>query len=152
MSLEKMNYPPKLAYLAFAFTGGEHGIGTPRVNSEKARQMAIAIMKDNPDWFVIVPHYSVDAMLDGTIIWEGQLDFGKWRRSQGGLMSLAFLARADILILGCDPQYKYSHGVTWEWIFTQLLNRSYRKDNPIKIVYAKDLLGEELYMKIMETK
>ena len=143
---------PRLAYLAFSFSGGPHGMGTPSDNLERARRIAKLIMLESPDIFVIVPHYAVDAMLDGTITWKEKHEFGEWRRLQGGLMSLAFLARCDILILGCPPEYKYSHGVTWEWIFTQLLNRSYRKDNPIEILYAEDMIGEKRYKAIMELK
>lgn len=143
---------PRIAYLAYSFTGGPHGAGTPSDNLERARRMAKLIMIEFPDIFVIVPHYAVDAMLDGTITWEEKHEFDEYRRMQGGLMSLALLSRVDMLILGCQPEYKYSHGVTWEWIFAQLLNRSYRKDNPIEIKYVEDMIGEKRYKAIMELR
>jgi len=142
-----MNHPPKLVYLAFAFSGD------PTENTKKVREMALILMVEHPDWFIFVPHYAVDALLDGTINWEGrdiEKDFNQERRQLGGIRSLAWVYRCDILILGCDPTYGKSSGVTWEWISAQLLNQSYRKDNPIEIMYAEDLLGEKRYKAIME--
>jgi len=138
--------PPTLVYLAFAFSGD------PTENTKKAREMALILMTEHPDWFVIVPHYTVDALLDGTLDWRSmtEKDFSQERRRLGGVGSLAFVYRCDILILGCDPTYGKSSGVTWEWISAQLLNQSYRKDNPIEILYAEDLLGEKRYKAIME--
>jgi len=144
-----MNKTPIIAYLAFSFTGSFHGVGNPKVNTERARQMALAIMKVHPEWNIIVPHYAIDAMLDGTNKWDKVETFKESRRKKGGIMSLAFLSKADILILGCEPTYQVSHGVTWEYIFANLLNDSWRKDNSIKIVYAETIIGKEKYERIM---
>lgn len=137
-----MNRPPKLAYFAYSFTGGKHGTGTASSNTKWAGQMAKKIMEKHPDVFVLVPHYAVDAMLDGTITWRRK-DWDERRRMYGGMMSLALVAKCDIFILGCPPEYKYSHGVTWEWVFVNLLNRSWRKDNPIKIVTLEEMMKNE---------
>jgi hypothetical protein len=139
-----MNHPPTLAYLAFAFSQDPTGC------TKKAREMAITIMKEHPDWTVIVPHYTVDALLDGIVNWDKNMKFSKWRRGQGAIMCLAILSHIDILILGCEPEYSSSSGVTWEWTHARLLNQSYRKDNPIEIFSIKDLIGEKRYNEIME--
>jgi len=126
---------PIVAYLAYKFSYD------PTKNTAEARKMAINIMKKHPDWFVIVPHYTCDAMLDGTVNWRKHWsNFDKWRRLQAGKMSFAFLSKCDMLILGCEPEYSESHGVTWEYIFTQILNASYRKDNPIKVIRYEEAL------------
>jgi hypothetical protein len=125
----KMNGKPIMAYLAYKFSGN------PTENTKMARQMALKLMKIHPDWFVIVPHFAVDGMLDGTVNWNDKTsNFTRWRRNRAGMMSVAFLSNADILVLGCEPTYKQSSGVTWEHIITQVLNLSYRRDNPIKII------------------
>lgn len=139
-----MSHPPTLVYLAFLFSSDPTG------NTKKAREMALILMNEHPDWLVISPHYAVDVLLDDTVSWEKNQKFSDWRRGQAGFMALGFVFRCDILVLGCDPNYDKSTGVTWEWIAARLLNQSYRKDNPIEILYAKDLIGEERYKAIME--
>lgn len=131
-----MNSPPILAYLAFSFSNDPTG------NTEKARKMAIALMKKHPDWFVLCPHYAVDALLDGTIDWSGMKgeDFGDWRRTQAGLMAAGFMSRCEIFVLGCNPRYKSSSGVTWENIIAKLLNMSWRRDNPIKVMTYEEAM------------
>jgi hypothetical protein len=143
---------PIMAYLAFSFSGSVHGMGLPKSNTERARRLALAIMEEKPEWCVLVPHYAIDAMLDGTNKWAKGTKFSEDRRKLGGIMSLNFLSNSDILILGCDPVYKISHGVTWEYVFANLLNESWRAKNPIEIIYAKDIIGENKYIKIMELK
>jgi len=129
------NKPPVLVYLAYKFSG------KPTENTEKARQMAITLMKHRPDWFVILPHYAIDAMLDGVVDWGTNFDnFTAWRRTQAGMMSIAFLSKADIMVLGCEPTYKSSSGVTWEHVIAKVLNLSYRKKNPIKIITYKEAM------------
>ena len=125
---------PIVVYLAYKFTYN------PTKNTAKARRMAIKIMKRHPDWFVIVPHYTCDAMLDGKVTWNKDSNFSEWRRSQAGKMSLAFISKCDILVLGCKPNYKQSSGVTWEYLFVNIINDSYRKDNPIKVITYKEAL------------
>lgn len=126
--------PVKIAYLAFKFSGDPTG------NTEQARQMAIQIMKKHPDWFVFVPHYAIDALLDGTIKWKGKTNFSKWRRSQAGIMCIGFLTRSDILILGCEPTYENSSGVTWEFTFTSFFNQTFRKNSPLKIMSYEEAI------------
>jgi len=151
MKCEKpLKEKPIMVYLAFSFTGSSHGLGHPKYNTEKARRLAIEAMKVHPEWYVIVPHYAIDAMLDGTIEWDKKKIWTKERRRRGGIMSLAFLSHCDILLLGCNPEYKVSHGVTWEWIFTNLINTSWRKDNPIQIIHIKGIIGKEKYYEILE--
>ena len=134
---------PTIAYLAFAFSKN------PTVMTQKAHLLALKIMEKRPDWFVLVPHFAVDAMLDGVVDWKKDYCFDENRRMIGGLMSLAFLSNAHILILGIEPKYEYSSGVTWENIFVHLLNKSWRKNNPIQIVRVKDIIGECEYKKII---
>jgi len=131
-----MNKPPTVVYLAYAFSSN------PTKNTKKARDMAIKLMRKHKDWFVICPHIAIDTLLDGTLDWThmGTEDFSRWRRTQAGMMSLAFLSKADILVLGCEPTYGGSSGVTWEHIFAQVSNRSYRKDNPIIIMTYKEAM------------
>ena len=103
--------------------------------------MAIKLMKRHPSWFVIVPHYAIDAMLDGTVDWaDASTNFTEWRRTRAGMMSIAFLSCANIMVLGCNPTYKNSSGVTWEHVIAQVMNLSYRKDNPLKIMTYKEAL------------
>lgn len=134
----------KLAYLAYSFTGGVHGSGSPTENTERARKWALEIMKKHPDIYVIVPHYCVDAILDGTVTWDMRKlkEFSKERRKMGGMLSVMLVSRCDIFILGCPPEYKYSHGVTWEWVLVHTLNATTRKDNPIKIVTIEEMLKD----------
>ena len=139
-----MSHPPTLVYLAFEFSRN------PTENTKKAREMALILMVEHPDWFIFSPHYAVDVLLDGTCEWDKNFEFSEWRRGQAGSMCLGFLFRTDILILGCDPNYGKSTGVTWEWITARVLNQSYRKDNQIEILYIEDLIGEERYKAIME--
>ena len=131
-----MNSPPTFVYLAFAFSNDPTG------NTKKAREMTITLMKKHPDWFVFCPHYAIDAMLDGIIDWTGmeEKDFGEWRRTQAGLMAAGFLSRCDIMVLGCDPNYGKSSGVTWENIIAKLLNISWRRNNPIKIITYEEAM------------
>lgn len=136
MSFVNGNKPPILVYLAYAFSN------SPTKNTKKAREMALALMKRHADWFILSPHFAVDALLDGTLDWTSMKkeDFSQWRRTQAGLMAVGFLSRCDILVLGCDPTYGKSHGVTWEHIVTQLLNRSWRRLNPIKIMTYEEAM------------
>ena len=131
-----MNSPPTFVYLSFAFSNDPTG------NTKKAREMTIALIKKHPDWLVFCPHYSIDAMLDGKVDWTGmkEKDFGEWRRTQAGLMAAGFLSRADIIVLGCNPTYGASSGVTWEYIIAKLLNISWRQDNQIKIMTYGDAM------------
>lgn len=130
------NSPPIIVYLAYAFSNN------PTKNTAKAREMAIALMKKHPDWFIICPHVAIDVLLDGTLDWTqmGKEDFSRWRRTQAGMMSLAFLTKVDIMVLGCEPSYGGSSGVTWEHIFVNVLNRSYRRNNPIKIMTYEEAM------------
>ena len=123
-----------MVYLAYKFTGN------PTENTKQERKMAYELMKRHPDWTVLCPHYAIDSMLDGTVNWDGKDNYTKWRRLQAGEMSLGFIDKTDILVLGCEPCYQQSAGVTWEYIFTKFLNKSYRKDNPIKIMTYKEAL------------
>lgn len=127
---------PTMVYLAYAFSNN------PTENTKKAREMAIALMKRHPDWFVLSPHFAVDALLDGTVDWSnmGPNDFSKWRRTQAGLMALAFISVCHIIVLGCEPTYEVSHGVTWEHIVTNLLNKSWRKKNQIRIITYEEAM------------
>lgn len=131
-----MNSPPTLVYLAFAFSNDPTG------NTKKAREMAIKLMKKHPDWLVLSPHFAVDAMLDGTVDWTGmrEEDFGEWRRTQAGLMAAGFMSRSDIIVLGCNPNYGKSSGVTWENIIALLLNMSWRRDNNIRIMTYEEAI------------
>ena len=131
-----MNSPPILVYLAYAFSND------PTNNTKKAREMALSLMKKHPDWFIISPHYAVDALLDGTVDWTGmgEKDFGKWRRTQAGLMAAGFMSRCDIIVLGCNPNYGASSGVTWENIIAKLLNMSWRRDDNIKIITYQEAI------------
>lgn len=139
-----MSHPPKLVYLAFAFSSDPTG------TTKKAREMALILMTEHPDWLIISPHFAVDVLLDGTLNWTKDFEFSEWRRGQAGLMALGLMWRCDIIVLGCDPSYGKSSGVTWEWISARLLNQSYRKGTPIEILYVEDLIGEERYKAIME--
>lgn len=135
---ENMSQPITLVYLAYKFSYDA------TKSTKEAREMAIALMKKHPDWIVISPHYAVDVMLDGKMSW-GKEDFelwneDDWRRIQAGLMAAGFLSRADIMVLGCKPLYSESHGVTWEYIIANMLNYSYRKDNPIKIMTYEEVM------------
>jgi len=141
-----MSHPPTLVYFAFAFSGD------PTENTKKVREMTLILMKEHPDWFFIVPHYAVDVLLDGTCVWTKDFEFSEWRRGQAGSTCIGLLYRCDKIILGCDPTYGKSSGVTWEWITVRVLNQSYRKDSPIEILFAKDLIGEERYNAIIEGK
>jgi len=132
-----MSKPPTLVYLAYKFSNN------PTKNTEEARNMAISLMKKHHDWFVFVPHYAVDAMLDGTIKWTENMEFSKWRRTQAGMMCFAFLPKMDIIVFGCDPAYGESCGVTWENIFVKVLNQSWRKDNPIKTMSYNEAMNSE---------
>jgi len=128
----------KLGYLAYKFSGD------PTENTKIARDMALRIMQKHPDIWVIVPHFTVDGLLDGTVEWTGKTDkqckFTKERRLLGGLGSVMIISKIDILILGCEPEYAVSSGVTWEWVITHFLNRSYRKDNPIEITTYEEMV------------
>lgn len=130
---------PILVYLSYKFSNN------PTLNTKVARLIAIEIMKKHPDWYVIVPHFAIDALLDGTVKWEDGHKFDEWRRGQAGLMAIAFLSRCDKMILGCTPTYEHSAGVTWEWNFVKLLNTSWKKDNPIEIVELKDAMDLDKY-------
>lgn len=132
-----MSKPPTLVYLAYAFSSN------PTRNTKEAREMAIALMKKHPDWIIICPHYAVDALLDGTIDWArklGEKDFTKWRRTQAGLMAAGILSRCDIMVLGCEPTYNVSSGVTWENIISILLSISWRRENPIKVMTYEEAM------------
>lgn len=133
-----MNCGPKMAYLAFAFSGN------PTENTRREREMALKIMKVHPDWFVFSPHYAIDGLLDGRVNWgRAKSNFTQERRIRAGMMSLAFLYRTDIMILGCEPTYKDSPGVTWEYVSVRVWNESFRKDNPIKIITLEEALKVE---------
>lgn len=131
-----MNSPPTFVYLAFSFSN------SPTDNTKKAREMVIELMKKHPDWLVFCPHYAIDALLDGKIDWTGmkEKDFSQWRRTQAGLMAAGFMSRSNILVLGCNPTYGVSSGVTWEHIIAKLLNMSWRRDNPIKIITYEEAI------------
>jgi len=130
-----LNSPPILVYLAYKFSGDA------TENTKEARRMAITLMKHHLNWFVLLPHYAIDAMLDGTIDWGKYFNnFTEWRRTRAGMMSIAFVMRCDIMVLGCKPDYQNSHGVTWEHIVARVMNLSYRKDNPIKIITYKEAM------------
>lgn len=129
------NHPPRIVYLAYKFSRD------PTKNTQEARTMALELMKRHNDWFIIVPHYAVDALLDGTLDWKGQeSNFDEWRRTKAGMMCLAFLTKADIVILGCEPVYEKSSGVTWEYTFLQMLNQSYRRKHPIKVLTFEEAM------------
>ena len=131
-----MNEAPIVVYFAYMFSSN------PTENTKKARDMVIKLMKKHPEWFVICPHIAIDVLLDGTLDWTGMgsKDFSRWRRTQAGMMSLAFLSKSDIMVLGCEPSYGGSSGVTWEHIFANVLNRSWRKDNPIIIMTYEEAM------------
>lgn len=126
---------PTLVYFAYKFSCD------PTENTEKARLMSIELMKNHPDWIVICPHYTIDALFDGCVNWdEKKIDVENlpvWKR---GYMGIGILSRCDIMVLGCPPTYKESAGVTWEFIFAKLLNDSWRKNNPIKIMTYEDAI------------
>ena len=135
-STEKGNTPPILVYLAYKFSRN------PTENTKEARDMAIALMKKHPDWLIICPHYAVDALLDGTVNWDGmnENDFGEWRRNQAGLMAAGLMSRCNIVVLGCPPTYEESSGVTWEHIIIQLLNNSWKRNDQIKIMTYEEAM------------
>jgi len=124
------NKPPTLVYLAYKFSN------SPTENTKKARKMAINLMKKYPNWIIVSPHFAVDALLDGVVDWTHMKDedFSQWRRIQAGYMAACFLSRCDIMILGCKPTYTESSGVTWEYIIVKMLNSSWRKNKPIKVM------------------
>ena len=137
-----INRPPILVYLSYKFSGN------PTKNTERARDMSMKLMKKHPDWFVFCPHYSIDALLDGKVIWEEKDKEvwdkdDAWRRFQAGYMSAGFLLRCDIMVLGCEPIYSESHGVTWETIIANVINVSYRRNNPIEIITYKEAMEIE---------
>lgn len=138
-----MNGEPILVYLAYKFSND------PTLNTKVARVMAIKIMEKHPNWFVIVPHFTVDAMLDGVVNWDKDFYFSEQRRGQAGLMCIGILSRCNKVVLGCDPTYEHSSGVTWEWMFIRLLNMSYKKDNPIEVLTLKEALGRAQYAKLL---
>jgi hypothetical protein len=131
--------PPTLVYLSYKFSND------PTFNTKVARLLALKIMEKHPEWYVLVPHFCVDAMLDGVVKWKEGFKFSEWRRGRAGLMAIAFLSRCDKVILGCEPTYEQSAGVTWEWNFVKLLNSSWRKDNPIEIIHLKDAIDLSEY-------
>lgn len=133
----------KLAYLAYKFSSDPIG------NTVTACIIANKIMEKHPDIFVIVPHYAVDGVLDGIISYSYNDKVNKWvtrnfskeRRIKGGLYSLALIEKVDMFILGCDPTYDSSAGVTWELVFVHFLNLSREKQIEIKTV--EELLNEK---------
>ena len=134
-----MNNSPILVYLAYKFSYNA------TQSTKEARDMAITLMRKHPDWIILSPHYAVDVLLDGKLEW-GEEDLKKWntddwRRFQAGFMAAGFLSRCDIMVLGCEPRYSESHGVTWEFIIANMLNVSWRKDNPIKIMKYEEALN-----------
>jgi len=139
-----MNGEPILVYLSYKFSD------SPTLNTKIARVMAIKIMENHPDWFVIVPHFAIDALLDGVVDWKKNFNFSEWRRGQAGLMAIGLLSRCDKMILGCTPTYEHSAGVTWEWMFVRLLNMSYKKDKPIEILTMRDAIGEADCIKLVD--
>jgi hypothetical protein len=132
--------PPTLVYLAYKFSYN------PTENTKEAREMALNLMKKHPDWIVFCPHFGIDVLLDGKMEWTekdvGLWNQDDWRRMQAGLMAAGFLSRCDIMVLGCAPTYSESHGVTWEFIIANLLNRSYRRSNPIKIMHIHEAMRD----------
>jgi hypothetical protein len=127
-----------MVYLAFAFSGN------PTENTRKEREMALKLMDIHPDWFILSPHFAIDVLLDGCLDWgKRKSNFTQERRIKAGMMCLAFLFKSDIMILGCEPTYKESPGVTWEYVIVRLWNESFRRDNPIKIITLKEALKIE---------
>lgn len=128
---------PIIVYLANPFTGH------PAKNTKIERDMALALEAKHPGWYVIAPHFAVDALIDGTIDWKGKSNFSQERRIRAGEKCLALIWKIDVLVLGCKPEYKYSAGVTWEYVFTALLNHGPRKDNPIKVMSYEEAMKFE---------
>ena len=102
----------KIGYLAYPYRSDPQG------NTMKVRRLALRLMKRHPTLFLIVPHFTVDNLLEGSKFHERAIDY-----------CLALVEKADLLILGTK---KLSEGMQVE--------RGYAHKKRKQVKYATELL------------
>ena len=120
----------KLVYLSYPYKGDI------TKNTKNARILGQVLMRDHPDWFVIVPHTAIDGLIFDHIPNSDQVTL--LQHLQAIEYEYRVLELIDIFVIG-KPLGEESEGMIWELGYVNHLNNRRKK----KIQVIRTIRGGE---------
>jgi len=108
----------KLVYLSYPYKGDI------AKNTRNARILGQVLMRDHPDWFVIVPHTAIDGLIFDHIPNSDQVTLSQ--HLQAIEYEYRVLEIIDIFVIG-TPEGEESEGMIWELGYVNHLNNNRKK-------------------------